>query len=83
MLFRSVPIRKYLVSTPTSTGGIPDRPWIVKYLPEWFPGAGFKRQAAHWKEKVDALHLRPYEVAKRNWVGFTLPHNPREVLIRC
>ncbi|KIP04523.1 hypothetical protein PHLGIDRAFT_120630 [Phlebiopsis gigantea 11061_1 CR5-6] len=40
---------------------------ILKYLPEWFPGAGFKRQAAHWKEKVDALHLRPFEVAKKNW----------------
>lgn len=69
-LVDSVPIRKNSAPVSASAGGLSDLLKTVKYLPEWFPGAGFKRQAAHWKEKVDALHLRPFEVAKKNWVGF-------------
>lgn len=44
----------------------------VKYLPAWFPGAEFKRQAAEWKRLVDAMHMRPYEVAKAAYVRFCL-----------
>nr|AAS88582.1 PAH-inducible cytochrome P450 monooxygenase PC-PAH 3 [Phanerodontia chrysosporium] len=33
---------------------------ILKYLPSWFPGAGFKRQAAKWKALVDDMHEIPY-----------------------
>ena len=31
----------------------------VKYLPLWFPGAGFKRQAAEWKPFVDEMFIKP------------------------
>ncbi|KIP02696.1 hypothetical protein PHLGIDRAFT_78753 [Phlebiopsis gigantea 11061_1 CR5-6] len=36
----------------------------LKYVPGWFPGAGWKKQAAVWREQVDALHFRPFEIAK-------------------
>ncbi|GJE88030.1 cytochrome P450 [Phanerochaete sordida] len=37
---------------------------ILKYLPSWLPGAGFKRQAAKWKKLVDRLHDEPYHKVK-------------------
>ena len=40
----------------------------MKYVPSWFPGAGFQRQAARWKTLVDAMHARPYEIAKDAYV---------------
>ncbi|GJE96525.1 hypothetical protein PsYK624_127220 [Phanerochaete sordida] len=33
---------------------------ILKYLPAWFPGAGFHGQAARWKLLVDAMYEEPY-----------------------
>ncbi|EKM55873.1 uncharacterized protein PHACADRAFT_209385 [Phanerochaete carnosa HHB-10118-sp] len=38
---------------------------ILKYLPAWFPGAGFKRQAANWKILVDKMHETPYYEFKK------------------
>lgn len=37
---------------------------LVKYLPIWFPGAGFKRQAAKWKLLVDQTFFRPFNELK-------------------
>ncbi|EKM55870.1 uncharacterized protein PHACADRAFT_144742 [Phanerochaete carnosa HHB-10118-sp] len=33
---------------------------VLKHLPPWFPGAGFKRQAAEWKTLVDGMFEIPY-----------------------
>ncbi|KAK7024048.1 O-methylsterigmatocystin oxidoreductase [Favolaschia claudopus] len=52
-------------------GSIVGRPgkWLVdsipllRFLPEWFPGAGFKRQARHWSEELYMQFLEP-----QNWV---------------
>ncbi|KDR76850.1 hypothetical protein GALMADRAFT_67401 [Galerina marginata CBS 339.88] len=40
---------------------------FLRYLPSWFPGAGFKRKAAIWKPRLDAFMDRPYENAKSRW----------------
>ncbi|KAF7359102.1 Cytochrome P450 [Mycena sanguinolenta] len=51
-----------------SQAGAPGR-WLVdslpflQYLPEWFPGAGFKRQAREWSEQMYSQFLEPH-----NWV---------------
>ncbi|GJE96472.1 cytochrome P450 [Phanerochaete sordida] len=37
---------------------------ILKYLPAWLPGMGFKRQAAAWKKDVDKLFEVPYAFVK-------------------
>ncbi|GJE99707.1 cytochrome P450 [Phanerochaete sordida] len=37
---------------------------FLKYVPEWFPGANFKREAREWRRSIMyALHA-PYEVVK-------------------
>ena len=41
----------------------------VKYIPSWFPGAAFKRQAAKWKTSVDALFEEPFRAAKIDYVS--------------
>ncbi|KAJ2929185.1 hypothetical protein H1R20_g7906, partial [Candolleomyces eurysporus] len=48
--------------------GTPGR-WLVdvlpflKYVPSWLPGAGWKRQAAVWREWQDDMRTKPYDVA--------------------
>ncbi|KAI0701738.1 cytochrome P450 [Earliella scabrosa] len=45
--------------------------WIVdlfpplKYVPSWFPGAQFKRDAALWKGKMEAFVNEPYDYTKQ------------------
>lgn len=36
----------------------------LKYLPTWFPGAAFKRQAMEWKPQVDAMYEISYNEVK-------------------
>nr|BAL05094.1 cytochrome P450 [Phanerodontia chrysosporium] len=33
---------------------------ILKHIPSWMPGAGFKRKAAEWKTLVDDMYEVPY-----------------------
>ncbi|KGO45758.1 Cytochrome P450 [Penicillium expansum] len=33
---------------------------ILKYLPTWFPGAGFQRTAREWRHNLTSLAERPY-----------------------
>jgi len=37
---------------------------LLKYVPSWFPGAGFKRKANEWKKSVQASAIVPYEYVK-------------------
>lgn len=41
----------------------------LKYLPLWFPGAGFKRNAIKWKAKMEELTDKPYEFFKASMVS--------------
>ncbi|KAI0324071.1 cytochrome P450 [Cubamyces sp. BRFM 1775] len=36
----------------------------LKHVPSWFPGAGFKRNAAVWKQKMEAFVNVPYDYTK-------------------
>ncbi|TFY83920.1 hypothetical protein EWM64_g94 [Hericium alpestre] len=46
--------------------------WLVdvlpalKYIPEWLPGAGFKRQARAWRAFVDRFMAMPFDAVKEN-----------------
>ena len=45
--------------------GIPGAFWvdlfpILKYVPSWVPGAGFKRKAAYWREITNAMAEKPF-----------------------
>ena len=33
---------------------------ILKYIPSWFPGAGFKKKAACWREAINAMAEKPF-----------------------
>ncbi|EKM54974.1 uncharacterized protein PHACADRAFT_142793 [Phanerochaete carnosa HHB-10118-sp] len=37
---------------------------ILKYVPEWFPGAGFKRQAREWRKEVEHTINAPFAAIK-------------------
>ncbi|KAG7441817.1 cytochrome P450 [Guyanagaster necrorhizus] len=38
---------------------------IVRFLPSWLPFAGFKRQGAEWKQRLDSLSGVPHEWVKK------------------
>jgi predicted SprT family Zn-dependent metalloprotease len=38
---------------------------ILKHVPAWFIGAGFKRQAREWKKLTDKMVQLPFQAAKR------------------
>ena len=42
---------------------------ILKHIPSWFPGAGFKRYFQSFSKTVDAMLLSPFEDAKQNLVS--------------
>ncbi|KAF8872113.1 cytochrome P450 [Infundibulicybe gibba] len=37
---------------------------ILKYVPEWMPGARFKKKAAHWRDANYRMVEKPWEFAK-------------------
>ena len=46
---------------------------IVQYIPEWFPGAGFKRTARKWKEQVQEMVDQPHQWVKEQMVCYFEP----------
>jgi hypothetical protein len=45
-----------------------DQHMAVKYLPEWMPGAGFKKKAT-WKESVFEMRDAPFEAVQKALVS--------------
>lgn len=39
--------------------------FTVKYMPAWFPGAGFKRTAQEWKKQLESVVDKPYAFVHR------------------
>jgi hypothetical protein len=37
----------------------------LKYVPEWFPGAGFQRQAKEWRKSVTAMPEVTFDFVKK------------------
>ena len=55
--------------------GIPGAFWVdlfpmLKYVPSWFPGAGFQKKAAHWKGLAKAVIENPFRYVKEQLVGY-------------
>ena len=49
----------------TAQAGIPGAFWvdflpILKYVPSWFPGAGFQKKAARWREAINTMAEKPF-----------------------
>jgi hypothetical protein len=45
----------------------------VKYVPAWFPGAGFKTLATEWRKKMMEMCEVPYQMVRENIVR-SFPH---------
>ncbi|EPQ51330.1 cytochrome P450 [Gloeophyllum trabeum ATCC 11539] len=39
---------------------------ILKYVPTWFPGAGFKKKADYWRQVSDDMLNKPFETVLEN-----------------
>ena len=55
--------------------GIPGAFWvdmipILKYVPSWFPGAGFQKKAARWREVLNAMSENPFRHVQEQLVLF-------------
>ena len=40
----------------------------MKYIPDWFPGAKFKRDAKEWRKWIMRVLNEPYNVVKQRMV---------------
>ena len=49
---------------------------ILKYVPSWFPGAGFQKKAAHWREGNIALTETPFRYVEEQLVREYFFNNP-------
>jgi hypothetical protein len=47
-------------------------PVLVRYVPAWFPGAGFRRVAHHGYELAEKIFHEPFEHAKEMLVSAAL-----------
>ena len=41
---------------------------ILKYVPSWFPGAGFQKKAARWREANNTMAEKPFSHVKEQLV---------------
>jgi hypothetical protein len=41
---------------------------ILKYLPSWFPGAGFQKKAARWRKVNHIMAEKPFGLVKQQLV---------------
>ena len=56
---------------------------VVKYVPEWFPGAGFKRFARKAKADLDRLADLPFYHVKESFEVRELCFNPLLQGVAC
>ena len=52
-----------------NTAYLVDQLPFLKYVPDWFPGAGFKSQAKEWNKTVSAMPQLPMDFVRRSIVS--------------
>ena len=65
------------VVTKINEASIPGTFWvdffyILKYVPSWFPGAGFQKKAARVREAVDTMTDKPFRHVQEQLVQVQL-----------
>jgi len=63
------PFRECTFTTGRGTLTPSRRHQLVKYIPEWFPGTGWKRTAAEYKASTEEMVHVPHEMVKRQLVS--------------
>ena len=61
----------HILSRAESMWPIHDLLTLVRYLPEWLPGAGFKKQAREWGRIVSDFYDKPFAFVKHQMVRAT------------
>ena len=56
--------------------------WIVKYLPAWLPGMGFKRHAHAVRKDVDAMRYGLFDMAKEQMVSLLSMLSSRKCVLK-
>ncbi|TDL23203.1 cytochrome P450 [Rickenella mellea] len=56
---------KAMAATGNAGAYLVDTIPFLKYLPEWFPGAKFKREAKEWRRHVLSMRDSPFAVVKK------------------
>ena len=59
----------------------PEHDRIDKYLPWWFPGASFKREAARLAPHINDMVNKPYQTVKDALVSMPCPFKNRTLFI--
>lgn len=44
----------------------------MKYVPAWFPGAHFQRQARKWRQPIENVRDRPFNAVKARMVRLSM-----------
>jgi hypothetical protein len=55
---------------------------ILKYVPSWFPGAGFKSKASHYSSVNAEVVNLPFRAVQRSIVSYRLPIANRVKMLR-
>ena len=42
---------------------------LVRHIPEWMPGASFRRKAKIWRKSIIRMPMAPYEAVKEALVS--------------
>jgi hypothetical protein len=68
-----------------SEAGIPGTFWvdwfpILKYVPSWFPGAGFQKKAERARETTNAMAEKPFRHVQEQLVQVQFESSARELL---
>ena len=45
---------------------------VMKHIPSWFPGAGWKRQGLNWRDNNREVRLNAFNIVKDQMVSATL-----------
>lgn len=49
---------------------------LLRYVPSWFPGAGFQKTAKEWKDIINQMADVPHEFVKQRMVGLLVAYAP-------
>ncbi len=56
----------------TPSGFLEPTSRLVKYVPEWMPGASFKRKAREWRGVAERFYTIPFDFVKQSMADGTV-----------
>ncbi|KAH7342145.1 cytochrome P450 [Rhizoctonia solani] len=66
LLVRTQKLIAYFAHATSSSSHYVNSVPVLRYIPEWFPGAGWKREAVKWRKEKDSLIDEIYSIGLEN-----------------